>query len=77
VKIHIPLEVEHPEDTYTEVEYVVDASLEGTARWLEVESIDPAPPSSFVRDQLLAIAERTLNDAIEAALDAAEYGRAR
>ena len=70
--LSIPIDVLDDEGITT-VTYEVDAWLEGTARWLHVGAIKPEPASPFVEEQILAIAERKLNDAIEAALDAAMY----
>ena len=65
MKVRIPLEVEHPEDTYSEVEYIITMRWDkapdtGWGWWLE--SIEPTPPNEYVEERLMEIAVQRLRE---------------
>ncbi len=65
MKVRITLEVEHPQDVYTDVEYVVSMRWDkapdtGWGWWLE--GIEPAPPNEYVEERIMELAVRELWD---------------
>jgi len=78
VKLIVTLELEHPEDVFWTQSFIVTMRYDkacdtGWSWWLE--EVHPTPPTEAIEEAVMEKAVRMLDDATNAALDAAETAR--